>query len=142
MVTAGCLFDHLVGLWDCSQANDGAGGRGEGRTLERTTHVGARGDMEAAGGGQPRSEAVARYLLLPECPAPASPGRGAAEILVSPRRQPRNRARSSWLASEVMETQRGLGRLLGTSLLVMSPEGSLALPKAPCPSPCRWAWDQ
>ena len=98
--------------------------------------------MEAAGGGQPRSEAVARYLLLPECPAPASPRRGAAEILVSPRRQPRNRARSSWLASEVMETQRGLGQLLGTSLLVMSPEGSLALPKAPCPSPCRWAWDQ
>lgn len=43
---------------------------------------------------------------------------------------------------KVMETQLGLGLSLGTSLLVVSPEGSLALLEAQCPSPCRWACDQ
>lgn len=41
-----------------------------------------------------------------------------------------------------METRRGLGRSMGTSLLVVSPEGSLTLPEAQCPSPYRWAWNQ
>lgn len=93
------VSQHTVGLWNCLQASDGAGGHRGVEGFQERDPAGASGDTESG----------AKELGLVAMPPsyhgqkalfPGPLGRGAPEILRSHCGQTKNRARRSWLVRE------------------------------------------